>query len=260
MVGSGLKATCSRDEAEHQARRRRARGLDAHGRAGLAGRPRACRGRPAPACGDRHGGVPPGVARSRRRRRGRGRGPRGCCSTSRACCRRGSRSSIAPRRSRPRRVRLGDLPPEQLQRGRLPAASRGGGPARSPSSRRRPGTVSRVSRSRRVTSRARCSRGFSFALRAASSSWRQPTRTVAVKEPAREQRGAGARGDHPGAGLAELARIAAIRRASGGRHENQVVFLVDGVVLTTRRIDGQFPEHQAVAARDVRARAHAAPG
>ena len=50
-----------------------ARGLDAHGRAGLAGRPRARRGRPAPACGDRHGGVPPRVARRRRRRRGRGR-------------------------------------------------------------------------------------------------------------------------------------------------------------------------------------------
>jgi DNA polymerase-3 subunit beta len=46
----------------------------------------------------------------------------------------------------------------------------------------------------------------------------------------------------PARALAELGRIA----QSGDSielavHENQVVFLADGVVLTTRRIDGQFP-------------------
>jgi DNA polymerase III subunit beta len=46
----------------------------------------------------------------------------------------------------------------------------------------------------------------------------------------------------PARALAELGRIA----QSGDTvelavHENQVVFLADGVVLTTRRIDGQFP-------------------
>src|ERR687895_800098 len=45
--------------------------------------------------------------------------------------------------------------------------------------------------------------------------------------------------------LGELARIA----QSGdeiemGLHENQIVFLVDGVTLTSRRIDGQFPNYR----------------
>jgi DNA polymerase-3 subunit beta len=49
----------------------------------------------------------------------------------------------------------------------------------------------------------------------------------------------------PGRALQELARIA----SSGdtvdvGVHENQVVFTVDGVWLTTRRIDGQFPNYK----------------
>jgi len=49
----------------------------------------------------------------------------------------------------------------------------------------------------------------------------------------------------PSRALQELARIA----GSGdtvevGVHENQVVFAVDGVWLTTRRIDGQFPNYR----------------
>jgi DNA polymerase-3 subunit beta len=49
----------------------------------------------------------------------------------------------------------------------------------------------------------------------------------------------------PGRALQELARIA----GSGdtvevGVHENQVVFATDGVWLTTRRIDGQFPNYR----------------
>jgi DNA polymerase-3 subunit beta len=49
----------------------------------------------------------------------------------------------------------------------------------------------------------------------------------------------------PSRALQELARIA----ASGdtvevGVHENQVLFALDGVWLTTRRIDGQFPNYQ----------------
>jgi DNA polymerase-3 subunit beta len=48
----------------------------------------------------------------------------------------------------------------------------------------------------------------------------------------------------PARALGELARIA----QSGGDlklgvHENQVVFTIDGTVLTTRRIDGQFPNY-----------------
>src|SRR5205085_4913680 len=49
----------------------------------------------------------------------------------------------------------------------------------------------------------------------------------------------------PSRALQELARIA----GSGdsvevGVHENQVVFATDGVWLTTRRIDGQFPNYR----------------
>jgi DNA polymerase-3 subunit beta len=48
----------------------------------------------------------------------------------------------------------------------------------------------------------------------------------------------------PARALAELARIA---QGDGelqlGVHENQVVFTIDGTVLTTRRIDGQFPNY-----------------
>jgi DNA polymerase-3 subunit beta len=65
----------------------------------------------------------------------------------------------------------------------------------------------------------------------------------------------------PARALSELARIA---KGGGqlqlGIHENQAVFTVDGTVLTTRRIDGQFPnysqllpesfEHELVVPRD----------
>jgi DNA polymerase III subunit beta len=48
----------------------------------------------------------------------------------------------------------------------------------------------------------------------------------------------------PARALAELGRIA---QGDGdlqlGVHENQVVFRADGIVLTTRRIDGQFPNY-----------------
>ncbi len=51
----------------------------------------------------------------------------------------------------------------------------------------------------------------------------------------------------PARALAELSRIAQAASASElrvGVHENQVVFEVDGVVLTARRIDGQFPNYK----------------
>src|SRR5919106_4456041 len=48
----------------------------------------------------------------------------------------------------------------------------------------------------------------------------------------------------PARALGELARIA---QGDGelklGVHENQVVFTIGGTVLTTRRIDGQFPSY-----------------
>src|SRR3954447_2217293 len=49
----------------------------------------------------------------------------------------------------------------------------------------------------------------------------------------------------PARGLTELARIGqGADRIELGVHENQVVFGVDGVWLTTRRIDGQFPNYR----------------
>jgi DNA polymerase-3 subunit beta len=51
----------------------------------------------------------------------------------------------------------------------------------------------------------------------------------------------------PARALAELSRIAQASAASElrvGVQENQVVFDVDGVVLTARRIDGQFPNYK----------------
>jgi len=49
----------------------------------------------------------------------------------------------------------------------------------------------------------------------------------------------------PARALAELARIGqGAERIELGVHENQVVFGVDGIWLTTRRIDGQFPNYR----------------
>ena len=52
----------------------------------------------------------------------------------------------------------------------------------------------------------------------------------------------------PARALSELSRIAqGAERVELGVHENQVVFGIDGTWLTTRRIDGQFPNpHQLV--------------
>jgi DNA polymerase III subunit beta len=48
----------------------------------------------------------------------------------------------------------------------------------------------------------------------------------------------------PARALGELSRIAQVGgELQLGVHENQVVFTIDGTVLTTRRIDGQFPNY-----------------
>src|SRR5919199_869977 len=48
----------------------------------------------------------------------------------------------------------------------------------------------------------------------------------------------------PARALQELARIGGGEEILVGVHENQVVFVSDGVWLTTRRIDGQFPNYK----------------
>ena len=68
---------------------------------------------------------------------------------------------------------------------------------------------------------------------------------LSVKETPLETKGAELEAIVPARALQELSRVA----QSGdeiqvGVHENQVVFLADGVVLTSRRIDGQFPNYK----------------
>ncbi|HVS86411.1 MAG TPA: DNA polymerase III subunit beta, partial [Gaiellaceae bacterium] len=48
----------------------------------------------------------------------------------------------------------------------------------------------------------------------------------------------------PGRALQELARIAEGDEVAVGVHENQVLFATGGAWLTTRRIDGQFPNYR----------------
>jgi DNA polymerase III subunit beta len=68
---------------------------------------------------------------------------------------------------------------------------------------------------------------------------------LAVKETALDSSAPELEAIVPSRALQELARIA----TSGdtvevGVHENQVVFTAEGVLLTTRRIDGQFPNYR----------------
>ena len=68
---------------------------------------------------------------------------------------------------------------------------------------------------------------------------------LSVKETPLEA-GPRARGDHPGAGALRSCRASRRRGETVelGVHENHVVFGADGVWLTTRRIDGQFPNYR----------------
>jgi DNA polymerase-3 subunit beta len=78
---------------------------------------------------------------------------------------------------------------------------------------------------------------------AATDSYRLSVKETAMAEgPGRELEAI-----VPARALGELARIAqgtGAERLDVGIHENQVVFAVDGVTLTARRIDGQFPNYK----------------
>src|SRR3954468_16590090 len=84
---------------------------------------------------------------------------------------------------------------------------------------------------------------------------------LSVKETALTERVPELEAIIPARALTELARVGAgAERVELGMQENQVLFAADGVTLTTRRIDGQFPnykqlipeqfEHEVVLARD----------
>src|SRR5438105_528439 len=68
---------------------------------------------------------------------------------------------------------------------------------------------------------------------------------LSVKETPLETAGAELEAIIPARALQELARVAqGGDEIQVGVHENQVVFLADGVILTSRRIDGQFPNYK----------------
>ena len=69
---------------------------------------------------------------------------------------------------------------------------------------------------------------------------------LAVKETPRRGDAARPRGDHPGARAAGAlaASPAGADEVQLGMQENHVVFVADNVWLTTRRIDGQFPNYR----------------
>jgi DNA polymerase-3 subunit beta len=68
---------------------------------------------------------------------------------------------------------------------------------------------------------------------------------LSVKETALEDEAPELEAIIPARALGELTRIAgAADSVHLGVQENQVVFTVDGVTLTTRRIDGQFPNYR----------------
>jgi DNA polymerase-3 subunit beta len=149
-------------------------------------------------------------------------------------------------------VGLGDVPhPHAAPRG-LPAAARaGGGDARAragegASSRRSPRSRAR----RRATRRARASPASSCRPRATSCGWSRPTPTgCRVKETTLEAAARGLlRGQRAGPGAAG-ARADRGRRGDGRADDlhhraNQVVFEAGGVVLSSRLIDGQFPNYR----------------
>jgi DNA polymerase III subunit beta len=68
---------------------------------------------------------------------------------------------------------------------------------------------------------------------------------LSVKETPLESGGVDLEAIIPARALQELSRIAqGGDEIQVGVHENQVVFLADGVILTSRRIDGQFPNYK----------------
>src|SRR5438067_6048815 len=68
---------------------------------------------------------------------------------------------------------------------------------------------------------------------------------LSVKETPLETEGAELEAIVPARALQELSRVAQSGdEIQAGVHENQVVFLADGVILTSRRIDGQFPNYK----------------
>ncbi len=80
-------------------------------------------------------------------------------------------------------------------------------------------------------------------IMAATDSYRLSVKETALSTAAREDLDAIV----PARALAEVARIAQTTTAEAlelGVQENQVVFRIDGVWLTARRIDGQFPNYK----------------
>ena len=230
---------------------RLASGLDAHDRPDPRRRSAAGRRRAARPRRDRHGAVAAHVARGagRGRRVGRRSGPP--ARRPRAAASRTSEVSIehSPRRPRsrsppgPRRYRLHTYTAEDFPR--LPGRGRCG-PSRS-TARRCSRPLARVSRSasrdesRPVLTGILVRFEAGKLVMAATDSYR-----LSVKETATRGRGARARGDHPGARArrARAHRTGRRRRSSSACTRTRSSSPPATRWLTTRRIDGQFPNYK----------------
>ena len=251
VVGSGMKLTVLARRARAEARHRRARGLDAHERAGAARRAPARRGRPAAPRGDGHGALAARVAR-RGGRRTRARSscpgrllvelvrllPAGEVSIEHRAdegvvrIESGSASYRLHSYSVEDFPRLPDVEAVQLFTVDRDALL---------------DTVARVSRSASRDESRPVLTGHPRPLRARQARDGGDRLVPALGEgDGARGRGAGARGDHPGARARASSRASrpAPTTVQLGVQENQVVFAVDGVALTTRRIDGQFPNYR----------------
>ena len=280
-----MKISTRRDALFAPAPDRHPRGLHAQRRPGAVRRPAARR----PSGGDRaarhrHGDRPARPARGRGRPRGRRRaaGAAARRRRPRAARRRGHARAARRRAGRRDRRRLRDVPHPHAARSRTSRRfpePEGDGRVEVPGAgvrrdRRQGGALGLARRDAPGADRHPRLR-----RRRASCGWSRPTPTACrVKETKLEAPLAGlVRGQRAGAGAAgaDADRPArrAPRRSRVSVRANQVVFEVGGVVLSSRLIDGQFPnyrqllpdayEHelQLAGARDHRRRApHLAAG
>ena len=266
VVGSGMKLTCSQDELRREARRS-SRAASRRGLPSRSWRGSCCAPRTAGsqlAATDMELSLR-AVARGagRRRRRRRRAGPAAGRHRAPAARRRGRARARAEEGVLRVDVRLGELPPEHVLRRGLPAPARGRAGRAARDRPRRAARDGRPRQPRRVARRvAPGAHRHPRPLRGRQARDGRDRLVPAVRQGdgARGRRRPSSRRSSRRARSAELARIAqGGDEIELGVHENQVVFGADGVWLTTRRIDGQFPnykqllpeafEHEVVARR-----------
>ena len=249
VVGAELRITCSKDELVQSLGVVGPGRLDPHVGADPVRDPARGERQRAAAGRDRHGAVAARVAT------GTGAGRRGD-RPSRPHARR-HRAAAAGRRGddrapgggvgRPRHVGKRELHAAHVQPRGLPAAARA----------RRGGDVRRRSRAAARDDHACCPGCVARRVAAGADRRARPVHRRPARDGGDGLLPAGGQADVaggavpeleaivPGRALQELARIASAGETVGvGVHENQVLFSTDGIWLTTRRIDGQFPNYR----------------